>query len=87
MRKSYASNDEYFDDLQSLVEAWCDRRCLHALSTILPAYTSFNGMTDAWGDLLTALNALLLSNDVFLPDERQIIADLKQAAENAVYRQ
>ncbi len=69
----------------SLIEAWCDRRCPHALATLLPAYTSFNGMTDGRGALLAALEALPLSPDAMAASERETIADLRQAAETAVY--
>lgn len=85
MSKAYASNDEFFRDIRSLIEAWCDRRCLHALATLLPAYTSFNGMTDGWGELLVALKNLPSSKDALAEDERETVADLKQAAEKAVH--
>lgn len=84
MSKAYASNDEFFRDMRSLIEAWCDRRGLHALAILLPAYTSFNGMTDGWGELFAALKRLISSNDALAEDEREMVADLMQAAEKAV---
>ena len=85
MGKGYTSNDEFFSDARSLIDAWRDRRCLHALAILLPAYISFNGMTDGWGALLAALKALPLSPDVLSASERETIADLRQAAEAAMY--
>jgi hypothetical protein len=85
MSKGYTSNDEFFRDMRALIEAWCDRRCLHALATLLPAFTSFNGMTDGWGELHIALKRLPLSKDELSCDERETVADLKRAAEKAVH--
>ena len=85
MSHIYASNDAFFRDLRLLVEAWCDRRCLHALADVLPAFTSFNGMTDGWGELTVALKAASLSKDALTKHEREMVAQLRRAAENAVH--
>ena len=85
MSKRYVDNDAFFAELRSLVDGWCDRRCLVPLATLLPAYTSFNGSNDGWGELLRALKALTLSQDQMLPGEREIVADLRQSAENALH--
>jgi hypothetical protein len=84
MSKRYSSNEQFFAELRGLIDAWCDRRCLHLLSKVLPAYTSFNGMTDGWGELLNALKALTLSQEALLLEERKIVADLRQAAEDVL---
>lgn len=86
MNHVYASSDDFFHDLGLLIEAWCDRRCLHALADVLPALTSFNGLTDGWGELAAALKAAFLSKDALTGHERQIIAQLRRAAEDAVHR-
>jgi hypothetical protein len=86
MGRDYLGSDEFFRDLHSLIEAWCDRRCLHALATLLPAYTSFNGLTDGWGELLAAMQALALSKNDLHPDEWETVANLRHAAENALDR-
>jgi hypothetical protein len=83
MSKAYTSNDEFFRDMRSLIETWCDRRCLYALATLLPAFTSFNGMTDGWGELVVVLERLTLSKDTLSDDERKTVAGLAQAAEKA----
>ena len=46
---------QFFDTLRSLVEAWCDRRCLGALRLILQAYPMPSPLTDSWGELEIAL--------------------------------
>jgi len=84
MRKRYPDNEAFFTDLRSLIEGWCDRRCLRPLGIVLPAYTSFNGMTDGWGELLKALKGLALVQDTLLPAEQETVADLRQAAEDGI---
>ena len=42
-------------EVEALVAAWCDRRALRALRAILSGWPLTNGLTDDWGDLLTAL--------------------------------
>jgi len=37
--------------IASLVEAWCERRELIALSYVLPAWTGNVGLTDGWAQL------------------------------------
>jgi hypothetical protein len=85
MSTRYSSNEQLFVELRDLIDAWCDRRCLGPLGILLPAYTSFNGMTDGWGELLNALKALTLSQDTLLPEERKIVADMRQAAEDVLH--
>jgi hypothetical protein len=41
-------------------------------------------MTDGWGELLKALKALALVRETLLPTEQEIIANLRQAAEDAI---
>lgn len=84
MRKTYPDNEAFFADLRNLIDGWCERRCLQPLSIVLPAYSSFNGMTDGWGELLKALQALAVLPDGLLPDEHDTVTDLQRAAEGAI---
>jgi hypothetical protein len=84
--KNYRDNEAFWADLRALVEAWCDRRYLRPLAIVLPAYTSFNGMTDGLGELLLAFKALALSQDALLPDEQEIVTDLRRAVERVMHR-
>lgn len=52
-------NLEEFDiELNELVDAWCERRQLKLLRTILVAYPIVNGLTDEWGELMKALKTI-----------------------------
>ena len=52
---TFTSNEDFFRALQSLIDEWCDRRCLKPLSLVLNAYVAFSGMTDSWAILHDAL--------------------------------
>lgn len=86
MNRIYASSDDFFHDLGLLIEAWCDRRCLHALADVLTAFTSFNELTDGWDELAAALKAAFVSKDALTGHERQMVAQPRRAAEDAVHR-
>jgi hypothetical protein len=49
------TNTEILDETAKLVDAWCDRRCLHALGFILQGFPLHCPHTDGWGDLLVGL--------------------------------
>jgi hypothetical protein len=72
---SEVSHDEdaVTQSLLRLVDAWCDRRDLHALARVLPAYTSNLGATDRRDDLLRALRTLRA--DRHLPEDEQRILE------------
>lgn len=84
MDERYSNNEEFFADLHGLIDAWCERRCLLPLAAVLPAYTSFNGMTDGWIELLDALKASVLTREALLPKELAMVANLRKAAEDAL---
>ena len=68
-----------------LVDAWCERRELGALATLLPSYVSNNGLTDGWAELLDALRTLRGSRR--LPSEEHAeIERLVVLVERMVYR-
>jgi hypothetical protein len=52
-----------------LVERWCQRRDLHALAGILPAWLGNNGLTDGWAELAAALRTM--SGSRHLPQEER----------------
>jgi hypothetical protein len=85
LRMAARDADDVDAVLAQLVDAWCQRRELGALATLLPTYTSNNGLTDGWGDVLHALRMLRARRD--LPEEEQrAIARATLAVERAVYR-
>lgn len=71
--------------LARLIDVWCERGELGALAVLLPAYTSNNGLTDGWAEVMEALRTLRGSRR--LPDdERQQIEALVVIVERMVYR-
>jgi hypothetical protein len=71
--------------LARLIDGWCERRALGPLAVLLPAYTSNNGLTDGWTDVMEALRTLRGSR--YLPeDEHRVIEDLAVIVERMVYR-
>jgi hypothetical protein len=49
------SASEVQREIDRLVNAWCDRRCLGALREILRGWPLSSGLTDDWAQLLDAL--------------------------------
>jgi hypothetical protein len=84
MGSDYANNEAFFAAIRALTDAWCERRSLHALAILLPAYTSLNGLTDGWQDLLLALKRLNVAQSGILPSEHEVIANLMKAVERAL---
>jgi hypothetical protein len=52
---AFTSNEEFLAAVQTVVEAWCDRRCLRALRAILQGWPVTSGLNDSRGELLIAL--------------------------------
>ena len=59
------------EPLQKLIERWCDRRDLEALSILLPGYILVDppGFTDDWARVLEALYHLRATR--LLPDDEK----------------
>jgi hypothetical protein len=71
--------------LSLLIDAWCDRRELHALALLLPAYTANFGQTDDWARVMEALHDLRAKK--ILPDEEHATVErLVPIVERMVYR-
>jgi hypothetical protein len=70
------NNSQFFSTLKSLIEAWCDRRCLSALRRILVAYPMVSGLTDEWGELTIALeNVRAFARDQITESELQKVEE------------
>ena len=79
---------EPFAVLHKLVQAWCDRQCLEALSKVLPAYLAFNGLTDAWSRLYDALrNAQSLARYELTNEELENVSNLISLASRVLVRE
>ena len=83
----FSTNDEFFRALRTLIEKWCDRRCLKALHRILGAYLAFNGLTDGWGELCIALQDVrAFARAELKADELIEVDDLIRVAEQRLQR-
>jgi hypothetical protein len=78
---------DFDTELGMLVDAWCERRQLKLLRTILAAYPRVSGLTDEWGDLVKALKTIRVQHSSLLaPGEIDRVIELLHIAESVVYR-
>ena len=78
---------ELFQTLQTLVEAWCDRRALQALRYILRGYPLASPLTDGWAELMTALmDVRAFARDEVTPEELLSVDKCIRVVEREVYR-
>ena len=79
------NNEAFFKALRILIEKWCDRRCLQALNRILGAYLGFDGSTDGWGELRTALNDVrTFAKGELTADEHKDMVELIKVADRVL---
>jgi hypothetical protein len=75
------------ESVKTLIDAWCERRCLSALRHILQGYPLHNSMTDGWADLLRALEDVrTFAKDQLTEEEKQIVNELIGSISRVVYR-
>jgi len=78
---------DFDDELASLIDAWCVRRQLTLLRTVLGAYPRASGLTDEWGELMTALKTVRVQHSSLLGEgELDRIVDILHFTESVVYR-
>jgi hypothetical protein len=83
----FTDNADLFNAIQTLVEGWCDRRCLTALSRILRGYPLTSPFTDGWGDLLVALQDVRAFAQNELTDaDRTAVDECIRAVDSVVQR-
>jgi hypothetical protein len=84
---TFQSNDDFFAAMRQQIERWCDQRRLDALARLLPAYTTFYGLTDSWASLYEALkDTRAIGQQKFSVAEWELLNDLVSAAERALFR-
>ena len=84
---SFQSNEEFFAALRQQIERWCEQRRLRELGLLLPAYTTFFGLTDSWAALSEALkDTRALGRERFSATEWELLNDLILAAERSAFR-
>jgi hypothetical protein len=79
--------EDFDKELGKLIDAWCERRELRLLRTILPVYPRVSGLTDEWGDLVSALKTIRAQHKGLLVNgETDRVVELLHIAESVVYR-
>jgi hypothetical protein len=74
---SARTTQELCADVEGLVGAWCDRRCLKALRAVLHGWPLSSGLTDDWGGLLDALEKVrAFAGSELTQPERTLVEDL-----------
>jgi hypothetical protein len=74
-------------DIDQLVNAWYDRRCLSALRRILQGWPLTSGLTDDWGNLLDALEQVrAFAKDELTEDEQARLDGAIHEVGRLVYR-
>lgn len=71
--KRTAKTESQIKELEELIDTWCERRDLKALSFVLPAYVSNTGSEMDTSRLLSALNYLIASGSVSEEEQKQLI--------------
>jgi hypothetical protein len=80
-------NKQLFSNIQRLIEAWCDRRCLRALRNILRGYPLVSPLGDGWGELLIALQDVrAFARDELTAEEFKVLEGCIRAVDTAVHR-
>jgi hypothetical protein len=74
------TNEQLFEMVRRLVEAWCDRRCLEALRHVLAGYPLPSPFTDGWEALYEALRHIRASDRHELTDVKAETVDTLIAA-------
>ena len=81
-----ADNGEFFALLKQLIDKWCDRRALKPLSRMLGPYLAFDGLTDGWREILSALKDVhALCRSDLSDAESKAVNVLIRAAERALH--
>ena len=79
--------DEFDKELGVLIDAWCERRELGLLRTVLPAYPRVSGLTHEWGHLATALKTIRAQHqESLVNNELDVVIELLHIAEAIVCR-
>jgi hypothetical protein len=81
------NNRQLFSNIQRLVEAWFDRRCLRALRDVLREYPLVSPLGDGWGELFLALqDERAFAGDGLTAEEQESLEDCIRAVDGAVHR-
>lgn len=68
------------------MRAWCDRKCLHTLRAILPAWPMASGLTDNWGELLKAMQNVRAFAEKLQQREKPLIDECTLTIDSIIHR-
>ncbi len=75
------------EEVERLVDGWCERRSLRALRAILSVWPLTSGLTDDWGNLLDALEKVrAFARDELTENEARVVEDLIHDVQQVVHR-
>jgi hypothetical protein len=81
------SNEDLFKAIDNLVNAWCDRRCLKALRSVLQGWPLVSGLSDDWANLYEALRQVCaLAKDELTKAEIDDLDTVINTVGKVVYR-
>ena len=64
--------------LDGLIDGWCARRALRPLAALLPGYLAFNGLSDGWFELWSAVNGVRgMAPDALTDGERAAVSEAR----------
>jgi hypothetical protein len=87
MRAAILTREEILHVVGEIIDAWCERRCLGALRSILRAYPLASGSPEEWGALAEALREVArLSASELTAAELQSLDRLAGAVELSLRR-
>ncbi len=81
----FHSTQDFLTAIRTLIDKWSDDRKLGPLARVLPYYCGFNGLTDGWEELRTALSDARAGLDP-LDSDRLALNELILAATEALAR-
>jgi hypothetical protein len=83
---SARSPQDLCTEIDQLVGAWCDRRCLKALRAVLNGWPLSAGLTDEWATLLDALEKVrAFAGSELTDDDRKQVDSLIHEVGGLVY--
>jgi hypothetical protein len=81
MSMTFDTNQDFGAAVAALIDRWCEQRNFVPLARLLPAYVGFNGLTDGWDELRSALVSVRsLGFDALQEPDWTTVDDLIRAA-------
>lgn len=73
-------------EIDKLVDGWCERRCLKPLRYILQHYPLLSGLTDEWGALYESLRDIKgLCQNELTHEEQKLLVEIINAVRDVIH--